>query len=40
MRLGKDEKDYYRLGAAGVTGGLASPDGPVVRKDSTAGADE
>ena len=28
MRLGADEKDYYRLGAAGVTGGTASPDDP------------
>jgi NADH-quinone oxidoreductase subunit I len=33
MRLGKDEKDYYRLGAAGVTGGLASPDGPLTGGD-------
>jgi hypothetical protein len=33
MRLGDDEKDYYRLGAAGVVGtprapGLAGPGGP------------
>jgi NADH-quinone oxidoreductase subunit I len=33
MRLGKDEKDYYRLGAAGVTAGprapgMAGPGGP------------
>jgi hypothetical protein len=40
MRLGNDEKDYYRLGAAGVVGGLASPDGPIVAKGSTGGADK
>jgi ferredoxin len=33
MRLGKDEKDYYRLGAAGVVAGprapgMAGPGGP------------
>jgi hypothetical protein len=33
MRLGDDEKDYYRLGGAGVTGtgrapGMAGPSGP------------
>ena len=33
MRLGDDEKDYYRLGAAGLTAGprapgMAGPGGP------------
>jgi NADH-quinone oxidoreductase subunit I len=28
MRLGETEKDYYRLGGAGVVGGTASPDDP------------
>jgi len=33
MRLGDDEKDYYRLGAAGIVGAAVPPGASTVGSD-------